>query len=95
MTREEAIRILTDECNHEKHHLTEKNRSNEYYVYAQKYVDAIDIAIKALEQADVLNKIREEIEQLPTYRIYIDTDNFKKNAIAIVDKYIAESEEEE
>ena len=63
--------------------------------------DIYEAIINVLEQADVLDKIREEIEQLPTtkctetHRIYIDADNFKENVIAIVDKYIAESEEEE
>jgi hypothetical protein len=51
-------------------------------------------------QKDVLNKIRAEIEQLPTTkctetrRIYIDADDFKENVLAILDKYKTESEEE-
>ena len=58
-------------------------------------------AIKALEQEPVLDKIRAEIEQLPTKkcteirRIYINADDFKENVLAIIDKYKAESEVEE
>lgn len=50
---------------------------------------------------EMLDKIRAEIEQLPTtkctetHRIYIDADDFKKNVLVILDKYKAESEEEE
>lgn len=46
-----------------------------------------------------LDKIRTEIENLPTTkctetrRIYIDADVFKVNALAILDKYKAESED--
>lgn len=46
----------------------------------------------------VIDKIRAEIEQLPTIectetrRIYIDADDFKENVLAILDKYKGESE---
>ena len=49
----------------------------------------------------VLDKIRDEIEQLPTIkctetrRIYIYADDFKENVLVIIDKYKAESEVEE
>ena len=47
----------------------------------------------------VLDKIRAEIEQLPTEKctetcsISIDADVFKENVLVIIDKYKAESEE--
>ena len=49
-------------------------------------------------RADVLDKIRAEIEQLSlakcteTCRVYIDAADFKKNVLEIIDKYKAESE---
>ena len=48
---------------------------------------------------EMLDKIRTEIEHLPTTkctetrRIYIDTDDFKENVLAIIDTYKAESED--
>lgn len=62
-------------------------------------IDACNGAIELLEQDPILDKIRAEIEQLPTtkctetHRIYIDADDFKKNVLVILDKYKAESEE--
>ena len=47
----------------------------------------------------VLDKIRAEIEQLPTVkctetrRIYINATDFKENVLAILNKYKAESED--
>ena len=51
-------------------------------------------AIKALEQGDVLNKIRAEIEQLHHHPKldFINTDKVVDMAIEIIDKYKAESE---
>lgn len=52
-------------------------------------------------KSDVLDKIRADIEQLPTakctetQRIYIDAADFKENVLAILDKYKAESEDKE
>ena len=57
------------------------------------------LAIKTLEQKSILDKIRTEIEQLPTtkctetHRTYIDAYDFKKNVLMILDKYKTESEE--
>mgnify|MGYP003293982044 CR=1 FL=1 len=51
--------------------------------------EAYKMAFKSLEQEPVIDKIRTEIEQLPTTkctetsRIYIDADDFKKNVIAL------------
>lgn len=64
-------------------------------------IDACRGAIELLKQESVIDKIRAEIEQLPTTkctetrRIYIDVDDFKKNVLAIIDKYKAESENKE
>jgi len=49
----------------------------------------------------VLDKIRAEIEQLPTIKctetrgIYINATDFKENVLAILNKYKAESEDKE
>ena len=57
---------------------------------------AIHSVIEELEQEPILDKIRAEIEQLPTstctetHIIYIDADDFKENALAILDKYKAD-----
>lgn len=62
-------------------------------------IDACNGAIELLEQDPILDKVRAEIEQLPTtkctstHRIYMDADDFKKNVLVILDKYKAESEE--
>ena len=51
--------------------------------------DYFDVAIKALEQKPVLDKIRAEIEELD----YITFDGItKKRCLEIIDKYKAESE---
>lgn len=65
----------------------------------KKDIEALDYAIaKIEEESRTLDKIRTEIENLPTTkctetrRIYIDADVFKVNTLAILDKYRAESE---
>ena len=64
-------------------------------------VDALEMAIKALEQQPILDKIRAEIEELD---LFYDNDYFSGNrepmymcneVIKILDKYKAESEVEE
>ena len=61
----------------------------------------LDKAFEVVENAptvDVLDKIRAEIKELPitefteARRKYVDVDDFKKNVLAIIDKYKAESE---
>lgn len=58
----------------------------------------IDAAVKLFKQESVLDKIRAEIEQLPTttcpdgYEIVVDIDDFKENVLVIFDKYKAETE---
>ena len=64
------------------------------------YIKALKAALKALEQYDVLDKIRAEIEELDRYydNDYFSTDNsplYKRNEVLqIIDKYKAESEEQ-
>ena len=86
MTREEVIHIL------------EKIK---YCCNAYEVDKALSMAIKALEQDTILDKIKADIEQLPTtkctetHKIYIIADDFKENVLAILDKYKAESEDKE
>lgn len=58
-------------------------------------LEEVQMAIKALEQFDVLNKIRAEIEQLHHHPKldFINTDKVVDMAIEIIDKYRAESED--
>ena len=75
------------------------------YLIFSKHIDSLTCGEvkEAVEmcKVDVLDKIRDEIEQLPTKkctetrRIYINADDFKENVLAIIDKYKAESEVEE
>lgn len=90
MTREGAIKIIK-EC-----------RDFESYTHVR---EALDMAIKALESKDVLDKIRSEIEEqreeasnknseddkLTNY--YFGLNDGLKDARDIVDKYRAEGEE--
>ena len=86
MTREEAKRIL--------------------YVFRNvilvdaSHIEAFDMAIKALEQEIVLDKIRAEIDLLSdskcdgnTVTIY-SWNGMKRKVFEIIDKYKAESEDE-
>lgn len=67
-----------------------------------KHIDGLTCGevTEAIEmcKVDILDKIRAEIEQLPTttcteiHRIYIDADDFKENVLDILDKYKAETE---
>lgn len=83
MTNEEAIEILKDLWRYEHSEYPEKDIRK-----------ALDIAIKALEQEPVLNKIRAEIEQervgYPPSAGYYKA-NIK--CLQIIDKYRTESEE--
>lgn len=58
--------------------------------------EALDMAIQALEQQSVLDKIRAEIMKLQTYKMFEGEDTVyveRDDALAIIDKYKAESEE--
>ncbi len=97
MTREEAIKEITNHLNHWKRLKEEKICSE---VDGENAINAFNTAIKALEQEPVLDKIRAEID----IARFIDKDTkLCKNANAsglevalqIIDKYKEESEDEE
>ena len=84
MTVEKAIEILSD--------VGDINRC------CAEDAEALDMAIKALEQEDVLDKIRAEIEQKQYY--FMDDKDYDEgirfglmSAYQIVDKYKAEGED--
>ena len=101
MTREEAIKILKYNSNVIHKTINGETDPNE--------VEALDMAIKALEWEDVLGKIRGEIEQAADkqFRIamgvadlnerytHIQMENAYRHSINILDKYKAESEGKE
>lgn len=69
-----------------------------YYDYCKAQEDPIEIQL-AVKNGIPLDKMRTEIEQLPTTkctetrRIYIDADDFKEDVLAIIDRYMSESED--
>lgn len=83
----------------------EKLKSLWYFLvnndYPQKDLDALKVAIKALEQepkAEVLDKIRAEIETDLSHFCFDEWGNENptwKEIKAIIDKYKAESEDKE
>ena len=75
MTREEAIKFLE---------LDKKDRGKCIIS------DAIDVAIKALEQEPILDKIRAEIEAL--HVPFTSAFEMKRNVLEIIDKYKSESD---
>ena len=97
MTREEAVEELR------KGMPTFDSTDEE----CERYAEAYNMAIKALEQEPILDKIRAEIEQLPTngrtnwdgccpdidYPVIEYVDVSKDKLLSIIDKYMAESEE--
>ena len=94
MTNEEASRIL--HC--PSAYLTDEDSEFAHVIplLSKAYGQAMTVAFEALKRADVLDKIRAEIEALPkTYPFmnhfdtYVKEDDVKK----IIDKYNAESEE--
>ena len=86
MTKEEAINIIKSEC----------------YIFNPLSFDrttmvntALDIAIKALEQESILDKIRAEIEHHRRKTQSIDPYDLVGDCLDIIDKYKAESEDKE
>lgn len=77
MTREEALHILRYKVENDN---------------PMQWHDALEMAIKALEQEPILDKIRAEIETMPYAIISLRYVN-KDKVINILDKYKAESEE--
>ena len=97
MTREEAINIL--EQYREKPTLINEIETVEEAVWLD---EALEVAIKALEQEPILDKIRAEIKALPTNYIEVQRPHsvVKRDVVElglvmqIIDKYKAESEGE-
>jgi hypothetical protein len=58
-------------------------------------VDALEIAIEALEQESILDKIRAEIERHRRKTQSIDPYDLVGDCLEIIDKYRAESEVKE
>ncbi len=86
MTREEAQEFLT------KISYALGNMSVEYL--SEKDGEKMREAIKALEQESVLDKIKAEIIQMPAISFNAN-DIYKADVLAIIDKYMAESEVQE
>ncbi len=94
MTREEKTNLLNELLKYEENNdignLTRAERRE-----FQQWIS------EALEQEPILDKIRAEIEELPTsrfteaYRIRFSADNFKKKVLEILDRYKAEDEPQE
>lgn len=75
-------------------------RSGEDRTYHEGEIrEAKNMAIEALEQESVLDKIRAEIEELkpnnPNFKGYFEQNVALNKALKVIDKYRAESEEEE
>ena len=88
MTREEAI-------NHIKYGIIENN----YPLPKELGIEACKMAIKALQQEPILDKIRAEIRELKHFPANSEDKLFYNagllDAIEIIDKYKAESEDKE
>jgi hypothetical protein len=84
MTREEAIRWLKEDI----------DENGDKYVC--EYIEAVEMAIKALEREPILDKIRAEIMKLddinPDYPMDRTIHISRNEVLQIVDKYRAESE---
>ena len=89
MTREEAIRELS--------YIADEMPSME----CGDWKEAIYMAIKALEQEPVLDKIRAEIEDRPSCMLSTSSEFERgvnamlRQSLMIIDKYKAESEDKE
>ena len=87
MTREEAIKIL-------------KSKMDGHTDTSYEWAETVRMAIKALEQESILDKIRAEIDRqykwLTNTRYTIrDVDIAFGSILQIIDKYKAESEDKE
>ena len=92
MTREKAIQALKwfreyEQLKEEDYRIQDKN-GNWYYLITEQDFEAFEMAIQALEQEPILDKIRAEIIELRS----------KQNVgvlecLDIIDKYNAESED--
>lgn len=90
MTREEAIDIIKSECY--VFNLLDFDRST-------KINTALDMAIKALEQESIIDKLRDEIMDAGAYEQGVNGNTeFLKGinyCLGVIDKYKAEMESEE
>lgn len=50
MKIENAIKILSDELSHIRHHLTEKGKNPEYYMELKSIANALEMGIDALRK---------------------------------------------
>ena len=87
MTREEAIARIKE------HKIAHKmNELRAIYIS-----EALDMAIEALQQGDILDKIRTEIDNINLNEVALKYENrfygFQREVIKIIDKYAAESED--
>jgi hypothetical protein len=83
MTKEEALGYF------------ERRKKIFGYELSDKVQEAEDKAIKALRQEFALEKAKDEITKLQTYKIFIGEEETyveRDNVLAIIDKYIVESE---
>ena len=62
-------------------------------VKIDSFIFVIDMAIKTLEQKDVLDKIRAEIDGLTYYWCEVNPRSVIDDVLDIIDKYKAESED--
>lgn len=79
MTKEEAIETLTSKDVHN----------------SDKMLEALDMAIKSLEQEPILDKIRAEIVGLTYYWCEVNPKTVIDDVLQIINKYKAESEDKE
>jgi hypothetical protein len=84
MTKDEAIQELKSDI--------EWSKLNKYPYISQSKVEALQMAIKALEQEPILDKIRAEIQGLRNCSCSC-SDGIIDDVEDIIDKYKAESEE--
>lgn len=83
MTKEEALSYF------------ERRKKIFGYELSDKVQEAEDKAIKALRQEFALEKAKDEITKLQTYKMFIGEEEVyveRDDVLAIIDKYIAESE---
>lgn len=89
MTREQSIKELEEMIKYEWGTYQTKT--------ARTYVEALDMAIKALEQEPALDKIRAEIGNINLNEVAEKYEDrfygFQREVIKIIDKYKGESED--
>ena len=92
MTREEAI-----DCNKNLRMYMRLSDKNQPYKFLEENYIALDMAIEALKQEDIFDKIRAEIKETYLNITYQENKNRKatwglRKALEIIDKCRAESE---